>query len=115
VKRGRENKYYAQVFQALRIEVNKELDALKELLTQSLEVIKPGGRLVVISYQSLEDKLVKNIIRSGKFEGEVEKDFYGNQLTPLTAITRKAIIPSEEEVSENSRARSAKLRIAEKK
>ncbi len=115
VKRGRENKYYAQVFQALRIEVNKELDALKELLTQSLEVIKPGGRLVVISYQSLEDKLVKNIIRSGKFEGEVEKDFFGNQLTPLTAITRKAIVPSEEEIAENSRARSAKLRIAEKK
>jgi 16S rRNA (cytosine1402-N4)-methyltransferase len=115
VKRGRENKYYAQVFQALRIEVNKELDALKELLTQSLEVIKPGGRLVVISYQSLEDKLVKNIIRSGKFEGEVEKDFFGNQLTPLAAITRKAIVPSEEEIAKNSRARSAKLRIAEKK
>lgn len=114
VKRGRENKYYAQVFQALRIEVNKELDALKELLIQSLEVLKPGGRLVVISYQSLEDKLVKNMIRSGKFEGEVEKDFYGNQLAPFKAITRKAIIPSEEEVLENSRARSAKLRIAEK-
>lgn len=114
VKRGRENKYYAQVFQALRIEVNKELDALKELLIQSLEVLKPGGRLVVISYQSLEDKLVKNIIRSGKFEGEVEKDFFGNQLAPYKAITRKAIIPTEQEVLENSRARSAKLRIAEK-
>ncbi len=114
VKRGRENKYYAQVFQALRIEVNKELDALKELLMQSLEVLKPGGRLVVISYQSLEDKLVKNIIRSGKFEGEVEKDFFGNQLAPFKAITRKAIIPTEEEVLANSRARSAKLRIAEK-
>jgi 16S rRNA (cytosine1402-N4)-methyltransferase len=115
VKRGRENKYYAQVFQALRIEVNKELDALKELLLQSLEVLKPGGRLVIISYQSLEDKLVKNIIRSGKFEGEVEKDFFGNQLTPFKAITRKAIIPSETEVLQNSRARSAKLRIAEKR
>lgn len=114
VKRGRENKYYAQVFQALRIEVNKELDALKELLIQSLEVLKPGGRLVVISYQSLEDKLVKNIIRSGKFEGEVEKDFFGNQLAPYKAITRKAIIPTEQEVIQNSRARSAKLRIAEK-
>lgn len=114
VKRGRENKYYAQVFQALRIEVNKELDALKELLMQSLEVLKPGGRLVVISYQSLEDKLVKNIIRSGKFEGEVEKDFFGNQLAPYKAITRKAIIPTEEEVLENNRSRSAKLRIAEK-
>jgi len=114
VKRGRENKYYAQVFQALRIEVNKELDALKELLIQSLEVLKPGGRLVVISYQSLEDKLVKNIIRSGKFEGEVEKDFFGNQLAPFRAITRKAIIPTEEEILINNRARSAKLRIAEK-
>jgi 16S rRNA (cytosine1402-N4)-methyltransferase len=115
VKRGRENKYYAQVFQALRIEVNKEMDALKELLIQSLEVLKPGGRLVVISYHSLEDRLVKNIMRSGKFEGEVEKDFYGNQLTPYTQITRKPITPSEEEVMGNSRARSAKLRIAEKK
>lgn len=114
VKRGRENQYYAQVFQALRIEVNKELDVLKDLLIQSLEVLKPGGRLVVISYQSLEDRLVKNIIRSGKFEGEVDKDFFGNQLTPLKAITRKPIIPSDTEISENSRARSAKLRIAEK-
>ena len=115
VKRGRENQYYAQVFQALRIEVNKELDVLKDLLMQSLEVLKPGGRLVVISYQSLEDRLVKNIIRSGKFEGEVDKDFFGNQLTPFKAITRKPIIPSDTEISENSRARSAKLRIAEKK
>ncbi|MES2591430.1 MAG: 16S rRNA (cytosine(1402)-N(4))-methyltransferase RsmH [Bacteroidota bacterium] len=114
VKRGRENQYYAQVFQALRIEVNKELDVLKDLLMQSMEVLKPGGRLVVISYQSLEDRLVKNIIRSGKFEGEVEKDFFGNQLTPFTAITRKPIIPSDAEISENNRARSAKLRIAEK-
>jgi len=115
VKRGRENKYYAQVFQALRIEVNKEMEALKELLTQSLEVLKPGGRLVVISYHSLEDRLVKNIMRSGKFEGEVEKDFFGNQLTPFTQITRKPITPSDEEITENNRARSAKLRIAEKK
>jgi 16S rRNA (cytosine1402-N4)-methyltransferase len=115
VKRGRENKYYAQVFQALRIEVNKEMEALKELLTQSLEVLKPGGRLVVISYHSLEDRLVKNIMRSGKFEGEVEKDFFGNQLTPYTQISRKPIVPSEEELEQNSRARSAKLRIAEKK
>ena len=114
VKRGRENQYYAQVFQALRIEVNRELDVLKELLTQSLEVLKPGGRLVVISYQSLEDRLVKNIIRSGKFEGEVEKDIYGNQLAPFKAITRKPIVPGDKEILENSRARSAKLRIAEK-
>jgi len=114
LKRGRENQYYAQVFQALRIEVNKELDVLKDLLMQCSEVLKPGGRLVVISYQSLEDRLVKNIIRSGKFEGEVEKDFFGNQLTPFKAITRKPIVPSNEEIAENSRARSAKLRIAEK-
>ncbi len=114
VKRGRENQYYAQVFQALRIEVNKELDVLKDLLTQCLEVLKPGGRLVVISYHSLEDRLVKNIIRSGKFEGEVEKDFFGNQLAPFKMITRKPVVPDEAEVLENSRARSAKLRIAEK-
>lgn len=115
VKRGRENQYYAQVFQALRIEVNKELDVLQDLLMQSLEVLKPGGRLVVISYHSLEDRLVKNIMRSGKFEGDVEKDFYGNPLTPFKQITRKPIVPSEKENEENSRARSAKLRIAEKK
>ena len=115
VKRGRENQYHAQVFQALRIEVNKELDALQELLLQSLEVLKPGGRLVVISYHSLEDRLVKNIMRSGKFEGEVEKDFYGNKITPFEQITRKPIVPSDSENEENSRARSAKLRIAEKK
>jgi 16S rRNA (cytosine1402-N4)-methyltransferase len=115
VKRGRENQYYAQVFQALRIEVNKELDVLQELLLQSLEVLKPGGRLVVIAYHSLEDRLVKNIMRSGKFEGEVEKDFYGNQLAPFKQITRKPIVPSDLENQENSRARSAKLRVAEKK
>ena len=115
VKKGRENQYYAQVFQALRIEVNKELDVLQELLTQSIEVLKPGGRLVVISYHSLEDRLVKNIMRSGKFEGDVEKDFYGNQLTPFKQITRKPIVPSAEENEINSRARSGKLRIAEKK
>ncbi len=115
VKRGRENQYYAQVFQALRIEVNKELDALQDLLLQSLDVLKEGGRLVVISYHSLEDRLVKNIMRSGKFEGEVEKDFYGNQITPFKQITRKPITPGDEENAENSRARSAKLRIAEKK
>ncbi|MBA3972022.1 MAG: 16S rRNA (cytosine(1402)-N(4))-methyltransferase RsmH [Bacteroidetes bacterium] len=115
VKKGKENQYYAQVFQALRIEVNKELDVLQELLIQSMEVLKPGGRLVVMSYHSLEDRLVKNIMRSGKFEGEVEKDFYGNQLTPFKQITRKPIVPSAKENEENSRARSAKLRIAEKK
>jgi len=112
--RGRENKYFAQVFQALRIEVNGEMDVLKEFLAQATEVLRPGGRLVVIAYHSLEDKLVKNYFRSGKFAGEPEKDFYGNLLTPLHAINRKPIVPGEEEVSENPRARSARLRIAEK-
>lgn len=115
VKRGKENQYYAQVFQALRIEVNKELEVLEELLTQSLDVLKPEGRLVVISYHSLEDRLVKNFMRSGKFEGEVEKDFYGNQLTPFKQITRKPIVPGDEELEINTRSRSAKLRVAEKK
>lgn len=114
VKRGRENQYYAQVFQALRIEVNKELEVLEELLMQSVEVLKPGGRLVIMSYHSLEDRLVKNVMRSGKTEGEIDKDFYGNPLTPFRVITRKPIVPDEEEIERNSRARSAKLRIAEK-
>ena len=114
VKRGKENQYYAQVFQALRIEVNEELEVLKDFLVQSAEVLKPGGRLVVMSYHSLEDRLVKNFIQKGKFSGEVEKDLYGNSFTPLKAITRKTIVASEEEVKINNRARSAKLRIAEK-
>lgn len=114
VKRGKENQYYAQVFQALRIEVNEELEVLKEFLTQSAEVLNPGGRLVVMSYHSLEDRLVKNFILKGKFQGELEKDLFGNVSKPLIAITRKAIVASEEEVKENNRARSAKLRIAEK-
>ena len=113
-RRGKENQYFAQLFQALRIEVNNELDVLKELLVQSEEVLRPGGRLVVIAYHSLEDRLVKNFIRSGKFEGDAEKDFYGNSLTPFRLITRKPIVPSEAEMDQNSRARSAKLRIAEK-
>jgi 16S rRNA (cytosine1402-N4)-methyltransferase len=114
VKKGRENQYYAQVFQALRIEVNKELDVLQELLLQSLDVLKPGGRLVIIAYHSLEDRLVKNFMKSGKFEGEVEKDFFGNKLSPFTQITRKPTMPKQEEKDSNSRARSAKLRVAEK-
>ncbi|HUH34085.1 MAG TPA: 16S rRNA (cytosine(1402)-N(4))-methyltransferase RsmH [Daejeonella sp.] len=113
--RGKENKYLAQVFQALRIEVNQELEALREFLEQSVEVLKPGGRLVVMSYHSLEDRLVKNFIATGKFRGEVEKDFYGNPIKPLEAVTRKAVTASEEEIRLNNRARSAKLRIAEKK
>lgn len=112
--RGRENKYLAQVFQSLRIEVNDELESLKNLLEQAVEVLKPGGRLVVIAYHSLEDRLVKNMIKSGNFEGKLSKDFYGNILGPFQAISRKAIIPTDSEIAKNSRARSAKLRIAEK-
>ncbi len=109
-----EYKYFAQVFQALRIEVNDELKALEEFLVQAAEVLKPGGRLVVLSYHSLEDRLVKHFIGKGKFHGEVEKDFYGHELKPLRAVSRGALTPSPEEVEVNSRARSAKLRIAEK-
>ena len=108
------NKYLAQVFQALRIEVNNELGVLKELLMQSKEVLKPGGKLVVITYHSLEDRLVKNFLKKGSFSGELEKDFFGNQLVDFKLVTRKPITPSEEELKINNRARSAKLRIAEK-
>lgn len=112
--RGREFKYYAKVFQAIRIEVNDEMKALEELLQQSSELIRTGGRLVVMSYHSLEDRLVKNFIAKGKFFGEVEKDFYGNVLKPFKAVNKKLILPGEEELRKNSRARSAKLRIAER-
>lgn len=110
--RGMENKYLAMLFQALRIEVNGELEALKAMLQQSAEVLVPGGRLVVISYHSLEDRLVKNFLRAGNFEGVVEKDFYGNPLAPMRQLLKCSA--SEAEVAENNRARSAMLRVAEK-
>ncbi|GGB25497.1 16S rRNA (cytosine(1402)-N(4))-methyltransferase RsmH [Mucilaginibacter rubeus] len=115
IPKGKENKYLAQVFQALRIEVNQELEALKDFLTQSAEVLGVGGRLVVMSYHSLEDRLVKNFITKGKFSGEVEKDLYGNDNKPLDAVSRGAVTASAEEITKNNRARSAKLRIAVKK
>ena len=113
--RGKENKVLAQLFQALRIEVNQELDALCALLDQCPDMLVSGGRLVVMSYHSLEDRLVKNYMKTGNADGKEEKDFYGNLLTPYNIITRKPIVPSDEETESNSRARSAKLRIAERK
>ena len=109
-----ENKFFAQVFQAIRIEVNDELNVLREMLSQAQDVLKPGGRLVVISYHSLEDRLVKNFMRSGNFDGIQEKDFYGNIKRPFNPINRKVLVPSEDEQKENTRSRSAKLRIAER-
>ena len=112
--RAIENKYLAQVFQALRIEVNEEMDALQEFLQASFELLKPGGRLVILTYHSLEDRLCKNFMKTGNFEGKVEKDFYGNISSPFTIINRKVITPGDEELRINNRSRSAKLRIAEK-
>ena len=112
--RGKENKSLSKIFQAIRIEVNQEMAVLESFLTQSLDALKEGGRLVVIAYHSLEDRLVKNIMRSGNLAGEVEKDFYGNPQTPFKLVTRKAIQPDIEEITINPRARSAKLRVAEK-
>jgi len=109
-----ENKFYARLFQSLRIEVNHEMAALTEMLHQALELLRPGGRLAVITYHSLEDRLVKNFIRTGNFVGESEKDFYGNVSAPLKAVNRKVIVPTEEEIQNNNRSRSARLRIAEK-
>ena len=109
-----EHKFYARVFQALRIEVNHEIEYLKEMLGQANDMMKRGGRLVVITYHSLEDRVVKNFIRTGNFEGVAEKDFYGNLITPFRAINKKVIVPGEKEIEENNRARSARLRIAEK-
>ncbi len=115
IPKHKENKYLAQVYQALRIEVNKELEALEALLLQSKDILKEKGRLVIISYHSLEDRMVKQFMRSGNLENKIEKDFYGNPLTPFKLISKKAIVPTEEEIKVNSRSRSAKLRIAEKK
>lgn len=107
-----ESKFLTKLFQALRIEVNGEMEALKMALEQSLKVLRPGGRLVVISYHSLEDRLVKNFMRSGNFEGKVEQDFFGRSQTPFEVVTRKAVVPTNEEVARNPRSRSAKLRAA---
>ena len=112
--REREKKELAKVFQALRIEVNEEMAALKEMLQAATQALKPGGRLVVITYHSLEDRLVKNLIKTGNFEGRMEQDFFGNIRTPFKAVNNKVITPSQEEVQRNPRSRSAKLRIAEK-
>lgn len=109
-----ESKFLSKLFQSLRIEVNGEMRALEMALEQSLKVLRPGGRLVVISYHSLEDRLVKNFMRSGNFEGEIEKDFFGRTTAPFEIITRKAVVPSAKEIEENPRSRSAKLRAAKK-
>jgi len=110
----KENRFYAQVFQAIRIEVNQEIKALEDLLVQCENLIAPGGRLVVLSYHSLEDRLVKNFIKKGNLEGELEKDFYGNPIKSFKEINRKPIVPNEQEQAQNTRSRSAKLRIAER-
>ena len=112
--RFKEHKFFAQVFQAIRIEVNQELEVLEKFLLQMEECIQPGGRLVVMSYHSLEDRLVKNYMKRGSIHGEITKDFFGNVLKPFSEINRHPIIPSEEEIERNTRARSAKLRIAER-
>lgn len=113
-QRDKEKKMLAQAFQALRIEVNQELDALSDMLNQSVDHLTSGGRLCIISYHSLEDRMVKNFFRSGNIEGNIEKDFYGNPITNLKVINRKVIVPTEEEQRINPRSRSAKLRVAEK-
>lgn len=109
-----ENKFYAKLFQSLRIAVNHEIDFLKEMLLQALDMLNPGGRLVIITYHSLEDRVVKNFMRTGNFEGIEKKDFYGNAETPFRVITKKGITPGDDEVARNNRARSARLRVAEK-
>ncbi len=115
VPRAIEKKYLAQVFQALRMEVNDETGALKDFLVAALEVLRPGGRLVIMTYHSIEDRIVKNFLKSGNFKGEVEQDFYGNFITPFELINRRVVVPGEDEILSNPRSRSARLRIAEKK
>lgn len=110
----KEHKFFAQVFQAIRIEVNQELEVLEKFLEQTADIMAPGGKLVVMSYHSLEDRLVKNYMKRGSIHGEITKDFFGNVLKPFTEVNRHPIIPNEEEIELNTRARSAKLRIAEK-
>ena len=114
VKGKKQNQFLAQIFQAIRIEVNDEMGALEDMLEQASQVLKPGGRLVVISYHSIEDRLVKNFIRSGRFDGKVEQDMFGNVEKPLSAVNRKPIIPTPDENVRNTRARSAKMRVATK-
>ena len=109
-----EHKFLAKVYQALRIEVNQEMKSLEKFLSGAAESLKPGGKMVIITYHSLEDRMVKNFIKAGNIEGKMEKDFYGNATAPLKAVNRKPILPQEEEIAANTRARSAKLRIAEK-
>ena len=114
IPKHKPSKFLARVYQALRIDVNREMEALREMLEQTATCLKPGGRLVVITYHSVEDRIVKNYMRSGNLQGEIEKDFYGNILSPWKLVNRSVITPSEEELKENNRARSAKLRIAER-
>jgi 16S rRNA (cytosine1402-N4)-methyltransferase len=114
IPKGQPSKFLAKVYQSLRIEVNREMESLREMLVQTVDYLVPGGRLVVITYHSIEDRLVKNYMRSGNLEGKIQKDFYGNIQSPWKLVNRSVITPSKEEIAENNRARSAKLRIAEK-
>jgi 16S rRNA (cytosine1402-N4)-methyltransferase len=110
----KDHKFFAQLFQAIRIEVNREMDVLDKFLLQTTDILKPGGRLVIMSYHSLEDRPVKNFLKRGSLDGEITKDFYGNVLKPFTEVNRHPIVPTEEEIERNTRARSAKLRIGER-